>query len=998
MDERTAFAVLEIESTKDEELIKRAYRRLLPKTNPEDNPEGFKRLRTAYEAACSYARQQEEIKEEEESSVEIWLKQVEEVYSSLSRRMDVREWKGLLEEDICQDLETGEEVKNKLFTFLMEHYRLPKQIWVLLNERFFIEEERTQFEEEFPPNFIDYMIDQIHTLAEFPFSLFQGEDSADYDTYVSQYFELYEAVQEDKKELAASLLDTLENSGITHPLVEIEKLYLEFSEERKQEICEKVKELLAKYPGEIRLDLQAANLLWKAGEQESAALYYRQVLKVIPKHYIANKNLFIYYKEKKEYQKAKKRGEEILRNYSSDQKMQEELVEINEHLIEKYREALEKQELKIEDYIEYAWCCLQNERYDEGIEVLLSIEPDDENAAGYYSVLERLYFSKEQPEKAEEMGHLWVEAVRKEEPDLDEEERAKVPERIAAAYYIMGRAWSQTKGKEERALEFLNQSIAFFDGNEDVFLHKILVLQGMHRNEEALEVCNQMLQKDEANFWAYVYRMDIYSEMKKGQEVIDNYNQARQIFPHYPYLYETAAETFAKHGQYQDSEEVLKVAQELGLDTPKLQYLKFKCMHRKAASREELEGVIREMENALEKLEADEQLEEGVDILAEMARCYSDLRDFSMALEYINRALKISEKPDFFWIKSGVLADLERYKEALLILRICEREFPDGDRVYSRIGICLYRLNELDRAKEYHEKALKLNKENERANSDILDIYKIKLESCRRIEERNRLYEEGLVYAGRQLQIRPEAYFYIDRGLFHLEAGNIKSALEDFRIASELEPDNVYAYQNAGTAYEKAGDYEKAIEYYEKAVTLQKPGQKPLVKARLGACLKKLGRYEEAEIYLLQYQEEHPQIKWVMRELFQLYICMGRTEEALQWIGRFCNKKQAEIMLEKAQMYMSLENGAEAEKCLKELLKLKYKPEKVYFMTAQNHLYILDKKRSALRAAKKALSLEKTGRRKLQPGMLSVGGNLFPHGKNEKSSSSSRAFAEIFVS
>ena len=44
-----AFDVLAIEETKDESLIKQAYRMKLTVTNPEDNPEGFKRLRQAYE-------------------------------------------------------------------------------------------------------------------------------------------------------------------------------------------------------------------------------------------------------------------------------------------------------------------------------------------------------------------------------------------------------------------------------------------------------------------------------------------------------------------------------------------------------------------------------------------------------------------------------------------------------------------------------------------------------------------------------------------------------------------------------------------------------------------------------------------------------------------------------------------------------------------------------------------------------------------------------------
>jgi len=87
MEEQRIFEVLGIGETKDEKEIKKAYRNKLLSVNPEDNPEGFKRLREAYESALAGCRREEETKEED-TPVSLYLKEVEKIYSSLSRRLD----------------------------------------------------------------------------------------------------------------------------------------------------------------------------------------------------------------------------------------------------------------------------------------------------------------------------------------------------------------------------------------------------------------------------------------------------------------------------------------------------------------------------------------------------------------------------------------------------------------------------------------------------------------------------------------------------------------------------------------------------------------------------------------------------------------------------------------------------------------------------------------------------------------------------------------------
>ena len=87
MDEKQIWLVLGIEATKEEDEIKQAYRSRLVSTNPEEDPEGFKRLRKAYEMALELAAETDSREIElPEGPVGDWLMEIRDVYNWLPSR------------------------------------------------------------------------------------------------------------------------------------------------------------------------------------------------------------------------------------------------------------------------------------------------------------------------------------------------------------------------------------------------------------------------------------------------------------------------------------------------------------------------------------------------------------------------------------------------------------------------------------------------------------------------------------------------------------------------------------------------------------------------------------------------------------------------------------------------------------------------------------------------------------------------------------------------
>ena len=272
MNRTEAFQRLGIETTKDEKQIKNAYRQKLAVTNPEDNPEGFKLLRGAYEEACRYAREKEEISSVEEPADTtpsgLWLDKVAQVYANIHSRQDVELWRALFEDDIFMSLEEEENCRSKFLRFLMEHFKLPTQVWQLLDKKLNIVSDAKALRERFPAHFVRYIIGKCERGEDVEFSQFEGPEDGDYDLFLQYYDRCWQALQEKRIEEAELCLQSADSLSIRHPVMEICRANLMMEHGQKKEAVTLMQEQRQKYPGDVMICYNAAEILWAAGGEE----------------------------------------------------------------------------------------------------------------------------------------------------------------------------------------------------------------------------------------------------------------------------------------------------------------------------------------------------------------------------------------------------------------------------------------------------------------------------------------------------------------------------------------------------------------------------------------------------------------------------------------------------------------------------------------------------------------------------------------------------------
>lgn len=979
MEKQLIFHILGIEETKDEALLKEAYLNILRKTNPEDDPEGFKRLRQAYEEAITLARTPDTDSEEpaEKTEMDLWIERVDRIYKDILSRCDADAWEEVLADPLCEDLDTAVEARDAFLRWMMGNIYIPEQIYKLLDRKFQIREEREELGRKFPADFMNYIIYYIENPQFINYELFQVTDrsSMNVDAYIRGYFDIKRMADGQKYDGMDVKLEDLKAFGVSHPYTDVERLRLLLAQNRPEDAAVIADDLTFECEDDLYISYWAGEAFWACGRKEEANELWENILTEFPEHYDAKAGTVRYLAEIGEYEKAKERIFNLLDRNGQDESMLSMMKSVNEKLIARYKAKLAgssetapsdstsespSDSSRLHDTIELGWCLFQNDLLEDGEELLRDLVPDEEHEYSWTNLYSRLLYKAEKYEQAFPLLQRWQELISA-SPDDGSEENTRRKSREPQSFHMLAACAHNLEMKEE-ALAYAKQGYEIAKEKTASLgclqYHAWLLFQ-YKRYTECIDDCDQILREDNHYFPAYLQRQEAAFELNKGQMVVDDFYHAIEIYAGYYKPYLLAARIFFYHNQYEDAMSVLKRAKDNQVFYgPELKLLEVQIRRNLANSKEDREPLFELVKELLElKKQPDCNLEDPSEVEFEFALLHWDNNEYDQAIEHIK--LAIEENPDrlqYHLICGHIWQDKKLYKNALNEYALAEPAYIHAPTLSYNRGRCQEALGMKLLAMEEYEKTLDLQEGFRDTTDRLVAFYKDRYGNTYSKAD----FEKALSYLNRQLAYQENSFYLIERGRLYMMAYELDKAIADYEKALTYKAENWAAFNNLGCCYKYLGQFEKAIEYLKKAYEfMPKDQQSPLPKSNLADCYEAQFEFEKALECYQVCKELQPNAQWISMEIGQLYSYLGKYDLALEYLNQAPDHSDYHENV--AFLHFRQGNPKQGEAFLKTALANEKEPQKKAEMLLHMASYYWDALhdlRKALSCMKKAVNLE----------------------------------------
>lgn len=635
------FDTLGIQATKDEKEVKKAYRSKLHTVNPEDDPDGFKKLRKAYEEALEYTRQKEETEEKHLSPVEDFILRCEQLYNDFYRRIEEKEWDSLFSEDICISLESGEEVRQRFLIFLMEHFRLPTEVWKKIDQTFSISGNRKELLEMFPEPYVDFLQQVVRYNGALNYDLFEGTAGTDVDDYIEHYHRLRQYADMGMQKEAWEEYHLIEDTyTIYHPYTELEKARLLYSEEDKEKQAEGgriFRSLAQKYPQEERIVCCYGKYRQEKEQWEGMTALYDAVLEAHPHSFLARTGRMESVLHEGHYREAREAILDLLEESPVDERLVADLNKANVYVIRELEPEYKEGTLDQEHLMELAWCYYQNSRFEDGIALLDSFVPDDAHYLDYHNLKGRIFLTINKDKEALEHLVPWLHAIQNLRPDGTKKTTRQMA-RLGYAYYTIASAKADLilegqEGSLSEVMDYIEKAVAAEkDFSQKVSYYHTAADIWRRKKEYAkmFDICDKIINLDPQYYPAYLLRQEACLYLGRYQEVLNDYHRATALYPYHARPYCTLMRMYLMFGENDKVKEILDLAEKNEVKSDELELLRARYIAIRAKGREDLEKALSILNNLSEKgwsLQSEMDEEEWAEIAYRKAQILGMLQE-----------------------------------------------------------------------------------------------------------------------------------------------------------------------------------------------------------------------------------------------------------------------------------------------------------------------------------------------------------------------------------